>query len=194
MSETRPTRAEQRRRTQERILRAATRLFAETGYERTTIRAVAAAAETDPSLVMRYFGSKEELFARVAVPEPDAPISGTPEQAAEQLLAALAAKIEGEPDTATLAAIRTMLTHSDTAESVREAMTARQRQAAGHLGPDDAELRAGLIGALTIGVVISRHLLHLDSVGDADPDRIVELLRPAFHEIAHGDTDRNPAS
>lgn len=194
MSETQPSRAEQRRRTQERILRAATRLFAENGYERTTIRAVAAAAETDPSLVMRYFGSKEELFARIAVLEPDAPISGTPEQAAEQLLAALAAKIEGEPDTATLAAVRTMLTHSDTAESVREAMTARQRQAAGHLGSEDAELRAGLIGALTLGVVISRHLLHLDSVGDADPARIVELLRPAFHEIAHGGTDRNPAS
>ncbi|MGW5384951.1 TetR family transcriptional regulator [Nocardia sp. NPDC003963] len=192
MSENQPTRAEQRQRTQERILRAATHLFAETGYERTTIRAVAAAAETDPSLVMRYFGSKEELFAEVAVPEPDTPISGTPEQAAEQLLAALAGKIGGEPATATLAALRTMLTHSDTAESVRTAMITRQRQAAEHLAPEDAELRAGLIGALTIGVVISRHLLHLDAVGDADPDRIVELLRPAFHEIAHGGTVSDP--
>lgn len=174
-------------------MRAATRLFAETGYERTTIRAVATAAETDPSLVMRYFGSKEELFAQVAVPEPDAPVSGTPEQAAEQLLSALAAKIDGEPDIATLAALRTMLTHSDTAENVRAAMSARQRQAAAYLGPDDAELRAGLLGAITIGVVISRHLLHLDSVEDADPDRIVALLRPAFHEIAHGGADGTEA-
>jgi AcrR family transcriptional regulator len=194
VSETQPTRAEQRRHTQERILRAATRLFAESGYERTTIRAVAAAAETDPSLVMRYFGSKEELFARVAVPEPDAPISGTPEQAAEQLLAALAAKIDGEPDSATLAAVRTMLTHSNTAQSVRAAMAARQRQAAEHLDPDDADLRAGLIGALTIGVVISRHLLHLDAVSDAAADRIVELLRPAVHEIAHGSMRARPAA
>ncbi|MGW6331846.1 TetR family transcriptional regulator [Nocardia rhamnosiphila] len=194
MSETQPTRAEQRRRTQERILRAATRLFAESGYERTTIRAVATAAETDPSLVMRYFGSKEELFARVAVPEPDAPISGTPEQAAEQLLAALAAKIDGEPDSATLAAVRTMLTHSDTAQSVRAAMTARQRQAAEHLDPDDADLRAGLIGALTLGVVIGRHLLHLDAVSDAATDRIVELLRPAVHEIAHGGMRSRPTT
>ncbi|WP_280435373.1 TetR/AcrR family transcriptional regulator [Nocardia carnea] len=185
MSEPSPTRAEQRRRTQERILRAATRLFAEAGYDRTTIRAVAAAAETDPSLVMRYFGSKEQLFARVSVPEPDAPISGPPDQAAEQLLDALVAKL-GTPDTATLAAIRTMLTQTETADTVRAAMTERQRQAAQHLRPDDADLRAGLIGAVTIGVVISRHLLGLEGVRDASPDRIIELLRPAVHEIAHG--------
>jgi AcrR family transcriptional regulator len=185
VSDQQPTRAEQRRRTQERILRAATRLFAESGYDRTTIRAVAAAAETDPSLVMRYFGSKEELFARVSVPEPDAPISGSPDQAAEQLLDALAAKL-GTPDTATLAAIRTMLTQTETADTVRAAMTERQQQAAQHLNPDDADLRAGLIGAVTIGVVISRHLLGLDAVRDASPDRIIELLRPAVHEIAHG--------
>lgn len=191
MSDQQPTRAEQRRRTQERILRAATDLFAEAGYDRTTIRAVAAAADTDPSLVMRYFGSKEELFARVSVPERDEPITGTPEQAAEQLLAALAAKL-GAPDSATLAAIRTMLTQTETAGTVRAAMTEQQRQAARHLAEDDADLRAGLIGAVTIGVVISRHLLGLDAVRDADPGRIIELLRPAVHELAHGTPrDRN---
>lgn len=63
-----------------------------------------------------------------------------------------------------------------------------QRQAAAHLDPDDADLRAGLIGALTIGLVISRHLLHPDAVSDAATDRIVELLCPAVHEIAHGST------
>ncbi|NKY57196.1 hypothetical protein HGA15_13730 [Nocardia flavorosea] len=68
-------------------------------------------------------------------------------------------------------------------------MTERQRQAARHLDPDDADLRAGLIGALTIGVVISRHLLGLDAVRDATPARIIELLRPAVHDIAHGAAD-----
>ena len=38
-----PTRAEQRRRSEERILAAARQLFAEVGYDRTTIRAVASA-------------------------------------------------------------------------------------------------------------------------------------------------------
>lgn len=48
--------------TRARILAAARRLFSEGGYERTTIRAVAAEASIDPSMVMRYFRSKKGLF------------------------------------------------------------------------------------------------------------------------------------
>ncbi|WP_279583306.1 helix-turn-helix domain-containing protein [Fodinicola feengrottensis] len=64
MTEQRVSRADRRRNTQERILAEARGLFAERGYERTTIRAVATAAQVDPALVMQYFGSKEELFGR----------------------------------------------------------------------------------------------------------------------------------
>ena len=62
----RPTRAEQRRQTEARILAAAREMFAELGYDRTTIRAVATAAGVDAGLVMHYFGTKDELFARAA--------------------------------------------------------------------------------------------------------------------------------
>ena len=51
-------------RTQAAILQAAQELFATQGYERTTVRDVAAQAAIDPAMVMRYFGSKEGLFAR----------------------------------------------------------------------------------------------------------------------------------
>ncbi|NUR95130.1 MAG: helix-turn-helix transcriptional regulator, partial [Kribbellaceae bacterium] len=58
MSEPTPrsSRAQQRIETQDRILAAARQLFAEAGYDRTTIRAVATAAQVDPGLVMHYFG------------------------------------------------------------------------------------------------------------------------------------------
>src|SRR3954451_3518681 len=49
--------------TKQRILEAGRRRFSEDGYELTTIRAVATDAAIDPSMVMRYFGSKEGLFA-----------------------------------------------------------------------------------------------------------------------------------
>lgn len=52
--------------TRERILRHARQIFSECGFERTTIRAVALAAKIHPSMVMRYYGSKEELFATAA--------------------------------------------------------------------------------------------------------------------------------
>ncbi len=52
--------------TRRAILDAARSAFAARGYEQTTIRAVAAAAGIDASMVMRYYGSKAGLFAAAA--------------------------------------------------------------------------------------------------------------------------------
>src|SRR5580700_8459865 len=49
-------------RTRRAILGAARAMFAARGYEATTIRAVAARADVDASMVMRYFQSKAGLF------------------------------------------------------------------------------------------------------------------------------------
>lgn len=185
------SRDEQRRHTQARILESARRLFAEVGYDRATIRAIAAGAETDPGLVMRYFGSKDNLFAQVSDFGGDEPVTGPPERAAELLLAALERKLAEEPVDA-LAAIRSMFTHPEAAGEVRAAMISQQRQAGQHLATEDADLRAGLIGALTIGTVIGRYLLQLDGLRDAPPERITALLRNAFHDLAHGPPRREP--
>ncbi len=49
-------------RTRERIVAAARTRFAEKGYDRTTIRAIARSAEVDPALVLHFFGSKDGVF------------------------------------------------------------------------------------------------------------------------------------
>ncbi|MQA12274.1 MAG: TetR family transcriptional regulator [Pseudonocardiaceae bacterium] len=187
-SQPRTSRAEQRQKTENRILTAARRLFADSGYDRTTIRAIAAEAKTDPGLVMRYFGSKKELFALVAEIAPDEPVTGTPEQAAEHLLTSLGDKLEAEPS-ATLAMLRSMLTHPEAAKEVRAAVTNQQRDAAAAFPGDDAVLRAGLIGALTLGTVLGRHLLRLDGLRDAPPEAITALLRPCFHALVDGEAE-----
>src|ERR1700730_18029040 len=104
------SRAEQRRRTEARILDAATQVFFSAGYDRTTIRAVASAASVDAGLVMHYFGSKQELFRREIDAAPLPEISGAPQQAAEQLLAPLASRLAIEP-VASLTLMRSMLTN-----------------------------------------------------------------------------------
>lgn len=55
------------RATRARILAAAKTLFSSKGYERTTIRGVARAAEIHPSMIIRYFRSKERLFAAAVI-------------------------------------------------------------------------------------------------------------------------------
>ncbi|MEU6646420.1 TetR family transcriptional regulator [Saccharomonospora sp. NPDC046836] len=182
------SRAEQRRQTEARILATARQLFSEHGYDRTTIRAVARAAKVNPGLVMHYFGSKEQLFTQASAATPDEPISGTPEQLTEQLLATLHDKLTHEP-TATLAMLRSMLTHPDATEGVRASLSRQQEQLSDILSADDALLRTGLTGAISLGVVIGRHLLQLDGLRDAPPDQIIELLRPCFESLtASGDS------
>jgi AcrR family transcriptional regulator len=48
--------------TREAILEAARQQFAGHGYDKATIRGIAAAAGVDPALVHHYFGAKERLF------------------------------------------------------------------------------------------------------------------------------------
>lgn len=49
--------------TQERIRLAAREVFAERGYDKTSVRGIAKVAGVDPALVHHYFGSKDDLFA-----------------------------------------------------------------------------------------------------------------------------------
>ncbi|MFE9959434.1 hypothetical protein [Micromonospora sp. NPDC005299] len=110
------------------------------------------------------------------------------EHLVEPLLATVGAKLADEPSEL-LAMLRSMLSRPEAAHEVRAFMTRPQRQAADAIDGDDAELRAGLVGALTIGTVVARYLLRLDGVRDAPPERIVELLRPCVQALVDGEPD-----
>jgi AcrR family transcriptional regulator len=176
------TRAEQRRRTRQRILTAARIMFAETGYERTTIRAIARSAHVDPGLVTYYFGTKGELFHHITRTGPDLARPETATDVAALTLAAMHAKLTHEP-TATLAMLRSMLTYPNAADEVRLALGQQQQQLIDAMDTEDAALRTGIAGAITLGMVIGRHLLKLDGLADADPDDIIALLRPCIESL-----------
>jgi AcrR family transcriptional regulator len=57
------------------VLAAAKKRFAEDGYEKTTLRAIADDAHVDPSMVLYLFGSKADLFraALRLIIDPDVP-------------------------------------------------------------------------------------------------------------------------
>jgi AcrR family transcriptional regulator len=177
------SRAEQRRRTEARILDSAAQLFLTAGYERTTIRAVASAAGVDAGLVMHYFGSKQELFRRVIDAAPAPEVNGTPGQAAGQILASLAGRLESEP-TASLALLRSMLTSPEAASAASAAIARYQAQIAQAIPADDASLRAAVISAITLGIIVSRHLIKSDELAIADPAQVISLLRPCMLSLA----------
>jgi AcrR family transcriptional regulator len=186
------SRAEQRRRTEARILDAAARIFLTAGYDRTTIRAVASAAEVDAGLVMHYFGSKQELYRRVIEAAPVPEVSGTPAEAADQILATLADRLASTP-VASLALLRSMLTNPEAASAASTGIARYEEQIASAIPAGDAALRAAVISAITLGITVSRHLIKSDELATADPARIIGLLRPCVLSlVAHPDPDGPP--
>ncbi|MGH3284827.1 MAG: TetR/AcrR family transcriptional regulator [Streptosporangiaceae bacterium] len=177
------SRAEQRRRTEARILDAAAQAFLTAGYDRTTIRAVASAAGVDAGLVMHYFGSKQELFRRVIDAAPVPELSGAPGQAAEQILAALASRLESEP-AASLTLLRSMLTNPEAASAASAGIARYEAQIAQAIPADDADLRAAIISAIPLGITVSRHLIMADGLASADPAQVIRLLRPCMLSLA----------
>src|SRR6202000_2647190 len=82
---TRPRNAAQ---TRADILASARRRFATEGYERTTLRAIAADVGVDAAMVTRYFGSKQDLFptaTEFTIELPDL-TSAEPDDIADMLL------------------------------------------------------------------------------------------------------------
>ena len=173
------SRAQQRQHTEARILTSARQLFADRGYERTTIRAVAAAAEVDAGLVMHYFGSKEALFSQAVKIDGAEAATGSPPQIAESLLRTLRDRLLDEP-LASLAVLRSMLTHPEAADSFRAAAQPRMTEIQNAIPAPRPDLRAGLLNAIINGVIMDRYLLKLSPLSEASADEIIDLLRPCF--------------
>jgi AcrR family transcriptional regulator len=181
------SRDERRRRSEAAILDAARALFAETGFERATIRAVASAAGVDPALVMQYFGNKEGLFAAAAKWSSDheTVLAAPKDEVAAAALRDMIEKFEGAGDReAAVALMRSCLTHPEASRIMRdEVMCDRAAGVARTIGGDDAELRAGLLGACMMGLGLARYLLEIPAVADASSEDVVRLMEPALRAL-----------
>jgi AcrR family transcriptional regulator len=180
-------REERRRRTEAAILDAARQLFAESGFERATIRAVAARAGIDPALVMQYYGSKEGLFAAAArwSSEHETVLGASRDQIPAAALRDMIEKFEGVGDReAAVALMRNCLTHPEASRIMRdEVMCERAAGVARALDGDDAELRAGLLGACMIGLGMARYLLEIPAVANASREDVQRLMEPALRAL-----------
>jgi hypothetical protein len=110
-------------------------------------------------------------------------MSGAPGQATEQILAGLASRLASEP-VASLALLRSMLTNPEAASAASAGIARYQAQIAQAVPADDADLRAAIISAITLGITVSRHLIKSDELAIADPEQVIRLLRPCMLSLA----------
>ena len=187
VAESRPTREERRRRTEAAILDAARARFAEVGFERTTIRGVAARVGIDPALVMQYYGSKDGLFAASAqwfAERKELTSASLGELPAAALSDLLSGMEDPRQRCATEAVLRSCLTYESAREVMREqVMKERHAHVAEVIGGPDADLRAGLLGAVMIGTTIARYLLEIPAVAGASREDLERVLGPVLKAL-----------
>jgi AcrR family transcriptional regulator len=173
--------------TKSSILEAARKSFAEKGFDKASIRAIAGDAGVDPALVHHYFGTKEKLFLAVM----DAPINpgelipqalaGPREQTGERLVRMALTVWDSPPGSAALAMFRSALSNEWTARLLREfVVTQILRRAVGDViqDPAEAELRSALVATQIAGMMVTRYVLRIEPLASADPELIVAAIGP----------------
>ncbi|MEV4821659.1 TetR family transcriptional regulator [Micromonospora sp. NPDC049274] len=170
------------------ILRAARERFAADGYERATIRAIAADARIDPSMVMRYYGSKEGLFAAAAefdlrLPDLTAVSS---EQLGEVLVRHFLARWEG--DETLVALLRAASTNPGATERMRGIFADQLTSAVATFGTDPAltARRAGLVASQILGLALTRYIVRLPPMVDMTPEELVSWTAPTLQRYLTG--------
>ena len=175
-------------RTKAAILAAAREHFAACGYERATIRAIAADAGVDPAMVMRYFGNKEKLFAAAAefdlrLPDLTAVPRGT-----------LGSVLVGhfldrwESDDTLQALLRAAVSYGVAVARLRAIFATRVMPAVAPLCEDaaTAATRAGLVATQMLGMALCRYVLRLPPVVALDRAAVNRWLAPTIQRYLTG--------
>ncbi|MFF3341464.1 TetR family transcriptional regulator [Streptomyces flavidovirens] len=168
------------------ILDAARERFAADGYERATIRAIARDAGIDPSMVMRYYGNKEGLFAAASEFDLRMPDVG---ELAE--LGALPGRHVGavlvehfldrwEGDEVLTALLRVGVTNAAGAERIQTIFREQLGPVAAGVSPDPAEapMRAALVASQILGMAMARYVLRLPPAVEMTRQEVIDWLAP----------------
>ncbi|WP_258052461.1 TetR/AcrR family transcriptional regulator [Mesorhizobium sp. INR15] len=173
-SPARPRRSQPNR---DRILAAARRVFAAQGYDRATVRLVAAEAGTAPSMVIRYYGSKNELFAAAVQFDLRLPdLTGVPRgEIGACLTRHFLTRWEEAPSGGELGALVRAAISTDAARERLIEIFQRQLQVsiAAISGPEGADRRAALISSQFLGIALARYVLALPACVAMDHDLII---------------------
>ncbi|MBF6438922.1 TetR family transcriptional regulator [Nocardia cyriacigeorgica] len=177
------------------ILEAARARFADTGFDKTSIRAIAADAGVDPALVHHYFGTKQQLFAAVVQFPVDPEIilramDDTPLDQLGDTLVRTAVGIWDSPAGAgVIAVVRSFLggsgpelTRTFLMEVILERIRARIATP-----DDDGRVRANLAASQMVGILVARKIAMLEPIATMPLPELVALVGPTVQRYLTGE-------
>lgn len=176
------------------VLAAARQSFAEKGFRGTTIRAVAAEAGVDPSLVHHYFGSKDTLFVSAMELPVDpravllAVIDGPVDQAAERLLGAFLG-VWDDPalQPVLLTVVRSALEPGGHRMFSEGFLPVIVQPVGVALGLDRPEHRMTLVASQVLGLILMRYVLRVEPLASLPAPVLIATYAPTLQRYLTGD-------
>lgn len=177
------------------ILAAARELFAEQGYERASLRAIARRAGVDPALIVHFFGSKEGLLREAVTPPVDprqvigGALAGVPaDRMGEELVRAVVTVWDSPAVNPTLTSMfRTAVSHQLAMTFLRETLQQTVVAAVSSLVDDDtSQRRAQLVAAQMAGLAAARYLIRLPEVVAMTPDELARSVGQSVQRYLTG--------
>ena len=174
------------------ILRVARQQFSDYGYDRTTLRSVAAEAGVNPALIVHYFSTKHKLFLEAVLPTSQVPaifqsiLEGASSHTIGARLAKLTSTLMGNADSRATFLGLLRATASDA-----EAATILQTFIATHLQPqlrrylpgNDAALTATFISSQIIGLFVSRYITKVEPLASIALPELEAKLATHFQKL-----------
>ncbi|KUH94318.1 TetR family transcriptional regulator [Mycolicibacterium acapulense] len=181
--------------TRERILNSARELFARNGIDKTSIRAIAAAAGVDPALVHHYFGTKTQLFAAaIHIPidpmQVIGPLQQVPVEEIGRTLPSLLLPLwDSELGKGFIATLRSIIAGNDTSlvRSFLQEVIAREVGSRVDDPPGSGPVRAQFVASQLVGVVMARYILELEPFKSLPVDQIVDTIAPNLQRYLTGE-------
>lgn len=177
------------------ILDAARIRFADTGFDKASIRAIAGDADVDPALVHHYFGTKQQLFAAVVEfpADPEATLSAVDHAPLDELGPTIVRAVVGVWDSPAgpgiVAMVRSMfgggemnLARSFLLQVVLERVRARIATPA-----DDGRARVALAAAQMVGVLTARKIVGIEPLASMPIDEVVAAVGPSMQRYLTGE-------
>jgi AcrR family transcriptional regulator len=173
--------------TRAEILTSARTLFAARGFAGTSVRAIAADAGVDPSLVHHYFGSKDDLFV-AALQLPVDPrvallpvLEGGLEGAGERLLRVFVSVWDDETARLSLLGLVRGVVDPAGRQLLRDGLFG---VILGPIAPaldlDEPQRRLALVASQMIGVVMMRYVLEVEPLASMETDVLVATYAPTL--------------
>jgi AcrR family transcriptional regulator len=168
------------------IIRAAKQCFAAKSYDRATMREIGLIANVDPSLIVHYFGNKEQLFAEavmVDIPDLNIPerLAGVPRENWSATLAEIFVNIADNNEwfRTLISILRAAASEPKTADMVAQIFRNAIINKFSLLGISYAPQRAAMLASFMIGIAYTGHIIGINDFITAPPE-VRRALMTAF--------------